>query len=182
MADPILVVHFFEPLEWSAKLGGHDLDMLGDVAVLARVRVIRFEDENIASVYVATESLTKRREWAIIQQLPSMTLAVAKRVVGFLAAREVAAGLRLEDRSQRSAGIVLSGMSDAPTAVEPRSLASLESADSRLTVEGPQRPQRLAFPLLLIMSWTKFPRNCRLITALERALRSDMALRSQRPQ
>lgn len=66
MADPVPVVHFFEPLEWSAQLGGHDLDVFGDVAVLARVRMIRFEDEDIASVDVPTESLTKRRERAII--------------------------------------------------------------------------------------------------------------------
>jgi hypothetical protein len=53
---------------WSgrAQLGGHDLDVFGDVAVLARVRMIRFEDEDIASVDVPTESLTKRRERAII--------------------------------------------------------------------------------------------------------------------
>jgi hypothetical protein len=74
MADPILVVHFFEPLEWSAQLGGHDLDMLGYVAVLARVRVIRFEDENIASVYVATESLTVAIQHSVSAAVSELTV------------------------------------------------------------------------------------------------------------
>jgi hypothetical protein len=56
------VVHLLEPLEWSVELGGHDLDVFGDVTVLTRVRVLRFEDEDVASVYVPAEPLTERRE------------------------------------------------------------------------------------------------------------------------
>jgi len=79
---------------------------------------------------VATASLAKRRKRAFIQQLPPMTLAVSKRVVRSLAAGKVAVSLGTGNRAERSAGIVLRGVSDAPAAVEPRSPAPLIATDA----------------------------------------------------
>jgi hypothetical protein len=64
-----------------------------------------------------------------------MTLAVAERVVRLLAAGKVAILLGAGNRSERSAGIVLRSMSDAPTAVESRPLASLEAANAFSAIE-----------------------------------------------
>ena len=65
MADPVLVVNLLESLEWSAKPSCHDLGMLRDAAVPTCVRMLRFEDEDVAPVNVPAASLTKN-EWAVV--------------------------------------------------------------------------------------------------------------------
>jgi hypothetical protein len=66
-----------------------------------------------------------------------MTLAIAKRVVRILAAGKVAVRLGPENRSEGPAGIVLRGVSDAPTAVEPRPPTPVEATDTLCALEGP---------------------------------------------
>jgi hypothetical protein len=104
-----------------------------------------------------------------------MTLAVPERVMGSLTAGEVAVRLGPEYRREWAAGIVLRGVSDAPTAVEPRSPASFIAADALSAVEGSQRTQWLALLELLVMSWAKSARCCPLITSLEVTFNSDLS-------
>jgi hypothetical protein len=66
MANSILVMHFLEPLERTAKLGCHDLDMLGDVAILSSVRMHGFEEDDVASVHTPPALLPKRRKRALL--------------------------------------------------------------------------------------------------------------------
>jgi hypothetical protein len=131
VADPILVVHFLESVEGAAELRSHDLDVLGDVAVLTSVRVLWFEDDNVTPIHAPSAFLAKRCERALLPQLSPMALAVAKRVVRLLAAGKVTVGLGLEDGSKGPAGIVLRGVPDTPTAIEPRPPTPLEATDPR---------------------------------------------------
>jgi hypothetical protein len=66
MADPISVMNLLEALEWPTKLGCHDLDVFGDVAVLTSVRMLRLKDQDITPVHMPAVSLTKGRERAVI--------------------------------------------------------------------------------------------------------------------
>lgn len=50
VADSILVMHFLKPMERPAELGRHHFDVLGDVAVLSRIRMLGVKDQNITSV------------------------------------------------------------------------------------------------------------------------------------
>jgi hypothetical protein len=115
MANSVLVMHFLEPLERTAKLGCHDLDVLGDVAILSSVRVHRFEDDDVASVHSPPALLTKGRERALLPQLSPMTLAIAEREMAFLTARKVAAHLGPKKRGERPTGVILCGMSSTVT-------------------------------------------------------------------
>jgi hypothetical protein len=138
------MMYFLEAFQRAAKYFGHYLGVFSDVAVPAGVRMPRLKEQDVASVHVPTAALTKRGERAVVQQLPPMTLAVPKRVVRSLTAGKVAVCLGSEDRREASAGIVLRGVSDAPTAVEPGPSTSLIPADALFAVEGSQRTKRLA--------------------------------------
>ena len=107
--------------------------------------------------------------------MPPMTLAVPKGVMRSLTTGKVAVRLGAENRREWAAGIVLRGVSDAPTTVEPRSLASFVAADALPAVEGSQRTQWLALPELLVMSRAKPGRCCRLIIPLEVTFNSDLS-------
>lgn len=101
-------------------------------------------------------------------------MAVAKRIVGLLAAGKVAVHLGLGDRGEGSARIVLRGVPDAPTAIEPRSSTSLIAADALPAVERSERPEQLPFPQLIVMSRAKPASRRPPITALEVALDLDL--------
>jgi hypothetical protein len=59
-------MHLLEAVEGSAKLRRHDLDVLCNVAVLASVRVLGFEDEDVPSVDAPPGFLTQRRERSLL--------------------------------------------------------------------------------------------------------------------
>jgi hypothetical protein len=113
MADTILVVDLLEPMEWPTEFGRHDLGVFGDVAVLASVRVLGFEDEDVPSVHAPPMYLTKGCERTLKSQLSPMALAVAEREVALRAARKVAVQLGSEKRRERATGVILCGMSSA---------------------------------------------------------------------
>jgi hypothetical protein len=135
MADTILVVDFLEPMEWPTEFGRHDLGVFGDVAVLASVRVLGFEDEDIPSVHAPPSYLTKGCERTLKSQLSPMALAVAEREMTLRTSIKVAAHLRPKKRRERPATVVLCSMPCTVSTCRARLQAALESAGSFPAIE-----------------------------------------------
>jgi hypothetical protein len=70
-----------------------------------------------------------------------VTLAIAECEMTLGAARKVAFGLRLEERSQWPAAVILGGVPCAVSSSCARIGAAIESAGPFRTIEGPERPQ-----------------------------------------
>jgi hypothetical protein len=164
------MVHFLEALEGSPELCRHHLDMFGDIAVFACVRMRRFEDHDIASIQSPPTLLSQRREGPLLQQLQAMTLTVTESIVPILAPRKVAVPLRLHERLHRSTGIVLLGVSSAVPAHRTRLRTALESAGPFGAVLRTQRAEELALLPLPGMALAKSPVDGDLVAAYEIAL------------
>ncbi len=80
---PILVVHFLELLEGASEFLRHHLNMFRDVAVLAGVRMGRFENHHIATIQSPSTLLTQRCKRPLFSKLSPMTLAIAKSEMAF---------------------------------------------------------------------------------------------------
>jgi hypothetical protein len=70
-------MHFLEAFERAAQYFCHDLGMFSYIAVPVGVGMRGFEDENVASIYVPSFSISKRRKRPFVVQLSPMALAVA---------------------------------------------------------------------------------------------------------
>jgi hypothetical protein len=132
------MVDFLEGFQRSAESCGHDFCVLSNIAVSLRVGMHGFQDIDIASIYIPALLLAKGCKRPLFPKLPPVALAVPECEMTFRAAREVASHLRLEERSQRAATIMLGGVACAEASSHTRFGATVESARTLRAVEGPK--------------------------------------------